>query len=193
MFSGIIEQLGEVAELRKKGKLFRLKVKAKQLMNDLKVGDSVSVNGVCLTVVDILRELLEFDLLNETATKTNLGILKTGEKVNLERALKVGERISGHFVNGHVDCIGIIQKKIHKNDNLLINISFPPQFAKFVVNKGSIAVDGISLTIAENYSNYLGVYIIPHTFENSTLKFKGPSSKVNLEFDILAKINTSKP
>ncbi len=192
MFTGIIEQLGEVGGLRKLGKLFRLRVKSNGIIHDLKIGDSVSVNGVCLTVVKISGEFLEFDILNETATKTNLGILKVGEKVNLERALKVGERISGHFVNGHVDCMGIIRKKIYKNDNLLINISFPAQFAKFVVNKGSIAVDGISLTIAQNYANSLGVYIIPHTLKNSTLKFKGPSSTVNLEFDILAKISTSK-
>lgn len=189
MFSGIIEQLGQVVELRKKGKLFRLKIATKEVIRDLKIGDSVSVNGVCLTLVAQNAQFLEFDVLNETATKTNLGILKIGERVNLERALKTGDRISGHFVNGHVDCLGIIRKKIYKNDNLLINISFPDKFTKLVVNKGSIAVDGISLTIVENYSNTFGIYIIPHTLKNTTLNFKGPSNTVNLEFDILAKIN----
>lgn len=187
MFTGIIEELGKVKAMQRRGRNYSLRIEAKKIVDDLKIGDSVAVNGVCLTLVGEKQGSIEFDILSETASRTNLGRLKSAEQVNLERALKVGDRLSGHFVNGHIDCTGVIRSKAYRNNNLCFNINFPSQFIKFAVEKGSIAVDGISLTIAEIRGNSFSVYIIPHTLENTTLKFKGPSSSVNLEFDILLK------
>ncbi len=187
MFTGIIEELGKVKSIHKRGGIFRLRIGASKIPLDIKIGDSVSVNGVCLTVVLKLADGLEFDCVKETIEKSNLSKLKPNETVNLERALKVGDRISGHFVNGHVDCTGVILKKVSGNNNLMFSISFPAKFAKYLVEKGSVAVDGISLTIGQVRGNSFNVYIISHTLTNTNLQFKGPSSLVNLEFDILLK------
>ncbi|MBU2540980.1 MAG: riboflavin synthase [Candidatus Omnitrophica bacterium] len=187
MFTGIIEELGKVKALERRGRLFRLGIEAEKITQDIKIGDSISVNGVCLTLVAVENNLISFDVLNETVQRSNIGGLRTLENVNLERALKVGDRLSGHFVNGHIDCMGIIRKKTYKDNNLCYEISFPSEFSSYAVEKGSIAVDGISLTISQIRGGSFSVNVIPHTLVNTTLKFKGPSSKVNLEFDILLK------
>ena len=189
MFTGIIEELGVVKGISRKGQAMLLSVQADKVLPDTKIGDSIAVNGVCLTVVKIEGRLLSFDLLAETARLTNLGKLKPGEKVNLERSLKVGDRLSGHFVTGHIDCLGLIRNKSHKNGNPCFEITLKPEFLKFIVPKGSVSIDGISLTVVNKHSNAFTVYVIPHTLRDTTLSFKGPSSEVNIETDILAKYN----
>ena len=171
----------------KQGSNGLLEIKVNKVLEDTKIGDSVSVNGACLTAINKVRDFLSFEVMPETLSVTNLGSLKVSDKVNLERSLKLGDRLSGHFVTGHVDCIGIIRKKNYINNNLCFEIAIPVEFIHYILPKGSIAVDGISLTIVDKRSNTFTVYIIPHTLKNTTLGFKGPSDKVNIEFDILAK------
>ena len=187
MFSGIIEELGEVKKISRSGNYTLLEIKSSVACQDVKIGDSISVNGVCLTIVGKKENFLSFEAMPETLKITNLGLLKIGDKVNLERALKIGGRLSGHFVSGHVDCLGIIRKKSFVNNNLAFEIAIPQELMSDIILKGSIAVDGISLTIAAKKSNTFSVYIIGHTLKNTTLGFKGPSDKVNIELDLLAK------
>ena len=187
MFSGIVEELGEVKSIFRQAKIARIEIKALKVLEDVKIGDSICVNGVCLTVVRKGTESLFFEAIPETLKVSNLGLLKIKDKVNLERSLKVGDRLSGHFVSGHIDCIGLIRSKKYLGNNLCFQIAFPAQFMKYIIPKGSVAIDGISLTIGEKKSNTFSVYIIPHTLKNTTLSFKGPSDEVNIEFDILAK------
>jgi len=187
MFTGIVEELGQVRGVSRRTKNTFLEISAKKIWESLNIGDSVSVNGACLTLVKKDRERLFFEVMPESAKTANLGSLKISEKVNLERSLKLGDRLSGHFVTGHVDCIGIIRKKYFRQNNLCFEIAIPKEFSKFCLPKGSVAVDGISLTLAGKTASVLIVYIIPHTFKNTTLGLKGQASKVNVEFDILAK------
>ena len=187
MFTGIIEELGLVKTISKRGNIALIEIKAEKVLADTKIGDSISINGVCLTVVKKDKDSLSFEAMPETMKSTNLGIIKACELVNLERSLMVGERLSGHFVTGHIDCIGIIRKRCYINSNLSFQIAIPKEFIKYCIPRGSVAVDGISLTLAEHKSNTFGVYIIPHTLKNTTLDFRRASDKVNIEFDILAK------
>ncbi|MDD2689385.1 MAG: riboflavin synthase [Candidatus Omnitrophica bacterium] len=187
MFTGIVEELGEVKNILKRGNITLFEIRAPKIAQDTNIGNSICVNGACLTVVKNNSGILTFEAIPETFRVTNLSSLKLLDKVNLERSLKVGERLSGHFVMGHIDCLGTIRDKKYARGNLCFEISIPVKFLRYCLPKGSIAVDGISLTIAEKRSNILSVYIIPHTLKNTTLGFKGPSDKVNIEFDILAK------
>lgn len=187
MFSGIVEELGEVKRISRQGVIAVFEIKADKALDETKIGGSISVNGACLTVIKIEKDILSFEAMPETLKITNLGSLKLSDKVNLERSLKIGDRLSGHFVTGHIDCIGIIRRKNYSGGNLCFEIAVPPKFICYVLPKGSIAVDGISLTIQDKKSSAFFIYIIPHTFKNTTLGFKGPSDKVNIEFDILAK------
>jgi riboflavin synthase len=187
MFTGIVEELGVVKRISRKGNVALIEIKAQETLGNTKIGDSLAINGVCLTVVEINQDFFAFETIPETLKITNLGSLKIGEKVNLERSLKVGDRISGHFVLGHIDCLGIIRKKGYLSGNLAFEIAIPAEFIKYCLPKGSVAIDGISLTIADRKSNTFSVYIIPHTLKNTTLNFKGSSDKVNLEFDLLVK------
>lgn len=191
MFTGIIEELGVVKAISRKGAVTVLAVKAQMCAQDVKVGDSIAVNGVCLTAVKIENDSLSFELLEETLKLTNLGKLKIKEKVNLERSLKIGDRLSGHFVTGHIDCAGVIRNKTHILGNLCFEIAVPKEFLKFIVPKGSISLDGISLTVVNRRSDTFSVYIIPHTLRNTTLSLKGPSALLNIECDILAKYKIS--
>ena len=187
MFTGIIEELGTVKDIIKRQGIAVFQVKADRVLEDIQIGGSIAVNGVCLTIIERNRDYLGFEVMAETMKSTNLGQAKVSHKVNLERALKVGQRLSGHFVTGHVDCIGLVRKRTHRAGNLCFEIAVSQEFMKYVLPKGSVAVDGISLTIAGKRANLFTVNIIPHTFANTTLGFKGPSEKVNIEFDILAK------
>lgn len=187
MFTGIIEELGEVKSISRRARITLLEVRADKVLEDTRIGDSISVNGVCLTVIKKDSGFLSFEVMPQTLSETNLRFLGIKDKVNLERALKLGERLSGHFVTGHIDCIGIIRVKNYSGDNLIFEIIVPDKFMRYILDKGSVAVDGISLTIAGRKSNTFSVYIIPHTLKNTTLGFKGPSDKVNIEFDILTK------
>lgn len=187
MFSGIIEELGQIRKILKGSRNTILEIKTDIVLEDTKIGDSIAVNGVCLTVVKKENSSLTFEVMTETLKITNLGSEHLLGKVNLERGLKVGDRLSGHFVTGHVDCIGIIRRKTYINNNLCFEITVPIGFMRYCIPKGSIAIDGISLTLVNKRSNIFSIYIIPHTLKNTTLGFKGPSDKVNVEFDILAK------
>ena len=187
MFSGIIEELGEVKNISRQNFASVIKIKADKVIEGTNPGDSISVNGVCLTVIKKEPEALSFEAIPETLKITNLGRLSISHKVNLERSLRMGDRVSGHFVTGHVDCLGLIRRKTRVGGNLGFEIAVPPRFHKFILPKGSIAVDGISLTIADKKSAAFSVYVIPHTLKNTTLGFKGASDRVNIEFDILAK------
>ncbi|MEW5758441.1 MAG: riboflavin synthase [Candidatus Omnitrophota bacterium] len=189
MFTGIIEELGTIKSVRKTGMVTILEVgnSFKLFPTDIKIGDSISVNGVCLTVVRKDKDSFSFEVMNETLKLTNLNEISIGKQVNLERALKVGDRLSGHFVTGHIDCLGIIRKKVYIDKNLCFEINIPHKFICYVASKASIAIDGISLTVVGVRQNNFTVYIIPHTLKNTTLNFKGPSDKVNIECDILAK------
>lgn len=187
MFSGIIEELGVVQNLSRRSKITLIQIQADKCAKDVLIGDSIAINGVCLTLIENERGLLGFEVMQETISVSNLGILKIGEKVNLERALKMGDRVSGHFVTGHIDCMGLVRAKTYRNDNLCFEIAVPIKFMRFCLPKGSIAIDGVSLTIMEKKPATFCVYIIPHTLKNTAFMFKGPSAKVNVEFDILAK------
>ncbi len=187
MFSGIIEELGRVTKISRRGNIASFEIQAGKVLEDTKIGDSIAVNGACLTVTKKAQRCLTFEAIPETLKVTDLGRLRISDEVNLERSLKVGERLSGHFVYGHIDCIGIIRQKKYSAGNLCFEVAVPVQFARYILPKGSISVDGISLTIRDKFSNIFSVYIIPYTLKNTTLGFKGPSDKVNIEFDILAK------
>jgi riboflavin synthase len=191
VFTGIVEELGSVKSFTKQGKVYRLAIEAHVVFEGTKIGDSIAVNGVCLTVVTLDKPVIIFEVMPETAQITTLGRIRVSDKVNLERSLKAGDRVSGHFVLGHVDCAGVIRTKGYIGENLSFDISIGQEFAAYVIPKGSIAVDGISLTIARKKANAVSVYIIPHTLKNTTLGLKGPSDRVNIEFDILAKRNAS--
>lgn len=187
MFSGIIEELGIVKKISRSGNNTVLEIQADKTLEDTKIGDSIAVNGSCLTLIKKNRDSLSFEVMPETLKVTNLGSFGISDKVNLERSLKIGDRLSGHFVSGHIDCLGLIRKKNYVAGNLSFEIAVPGKFLGCILPKGSIAIDGISLTIVDKKSNTFTVYIIPHTLKNTTLGFKGPSDQVNLEFDILAK------
>ncbi|MDD5692206.1 MAG: riboflavin synthase [Candidatus Omnitrophica bacterium] len=187
MFSGIVEELGKIRRISRSGRSALLEIAAQKTLQNTKIGESIAVNGVCLTVVELKKDSLVFEVMPETLKGTNLASLKISEQVNLERSLKVGERISGHFVTGHIDCVGIVRRKGLRNGNLEFVVAVPASFMRYCLPKGSVSLDGISLTLADKRNDTFSVYIIPHTLKNTTLSFKGPSDKLNVEFDILAK------
>lgn len=187
MFTGIIEELGVVRNISKRGDYTVFEIGAKLILEDIKIGDSVAVNGACLTVVKCKKDSLFFDCMQETLTLTNLGKLRISDAINLERALKVGDRLSGHFVSGHIDAKASIRKKSFVKNNLCFEIVIPKGLNKYIVAKGSIAIDGISLTLSDIRASSFLVYVIPHTVKNTTLKYKDAGSVVNIEVDLLAK------
>jgi len=191
MFSGIVEELGQVKNLSRRGNFSLLEIRAEKIRGDIKVGDSVLVNGACLTAVENKEGILGFEVMPETLKITNLGSIRVCDYVNMERSLKVGDRLSGHFVLGHIDCLGIIRKKGYLKGNFCFEINVPTEFMHLIVPKGSVAIDGISLTVAQRRASSFEVYIIPHTLKSTTLNLKGPSDKVNVEFDILLKKQNS--
>ena len=186
MFTGIIQEKGIVKKIVRKERGYSIVIKANIVGKDLNVGGSIAVNGVCLSLVK-KKDLLVFDIVLNTYKNTNLKRLKPGSVVNLEEALKAGDDISGHIVSGHVDT----ERKVLKNQKLtsgwILDIEFLSKDKGFIVPKGSIAIDGISLTIGELARNYFRTFIIPHTLENSTLFFKKSGDYVNVEFDVMAK------
>ena len=188
MFTGIIEELGAVETLETRPAGARLKVCCAAVLADLGIGASIAVNGVCLTAVDRRPESFSADLAPETLRLTNLGDLRAGSRVNLERPLSPNGRLSGHIVQGHVDGSGeFLSLEALGEDNWWLRIRVPAGLDPFLVHKGSIAIDGISLTIAALEGDTLGVTIIPHTIRNTTLGAYRPGARVNIECDILAK------
>lgn len=186
MFTGIIEECGEVIGLEpvKTGAVLWVK---SSFAHEVTIGESVANNGACLTATEVENGILRFDLLHETLRLTNLGDLSPGDPVNLERSLRIGDRLSGHFVQGHVDaCAPILAYETVGHDHRF-SVSLPPEFAHLIVHKGSICVNGISLTVAELHRDHFVLWIIPHTHEVTSLKSVKVGSRVNLEFDLLAK------
>jgi len=188
MFTGIIEELGTVESILTRSAGARLKVRAATVMSDMAEGASVAVNGVCLTAVDIRPDSFSADLAPETLRRSNLGALRAGSRVNLERPLSPTSRLSGHIVQGHVDGTGtFLSLEALGDENWWLRIRVPSELDPFLVYKGSIAIDGISLTIAALEGDVLSVTIIPHTYRNTTLGGYRSDANVNLECDVLAK------
>ena len=188
MFTGIIEELGTVAAMETRPTGARLAIRCAAVLDDLKEGASIAVSGVCLTALDPRPDGFSADVAPETLARTNLGALRAGSRVNLERPLSPGGRLSGHIVQGHVDGAGeFLSLDALGDDNWWLRVRIPAELDPFLVFKGSIAIDGISLTIAAIEAGVVSVTIIPHTFRNTTLGGYKPGAKVNIECDILAK------
>jgi riboflavin synthase len=186
MFTGLIEEVGTVVALRA-NEAGQLQMEAPSLARKVRVGDSVAINGCCLTVTSHDGAHLTFDLLQESLARTNLRNLQPGSSVNLELALTADAHLGGHFVQGHVDCAAAIAALEEIGADLRLEIELPPEFAHYVVCKGSIAVNGISLTVAEVLPKSFAVWIVPHTRAQTNLATARPGDLVNLEFDLLAK------
>lgn len=187
MFTGIVEEMGSVKALRRDATGARLTVSASTVLGNTALGDSISVNGVCLTVVEKSAAEFSADVALETLKVSNLGELRIGQQVNLERALQLSARIGGHLVTGHVDAVGRIREKRQEGNAWRIFIEAPGSALRYVIKKGSIAVDGISLTVAEAESTGFSVAMIPHTAKLTTLGFKAAGDSVNLETDVIGK------
>ncbi len=187
MFTGIIIELGETASLSRKQAGASLAVAAAALSHDAAIGDSIAINGACLTVVSRQGNILSFDLSDETLRSSNLGQLKPGDRVNLEPSLRADGKLGGHFVTGHVDAVGKIRSKNLVGDAFEITIEAPEKVTGLLVEKGSIAVDGISLTVVDVSADSFSVVIIPHTARLTTIGFKNAGATVNLEADIIGK------
>lgn len=187
MFTGLVEETGTVLGLVESKSTWRLRVRARKVLRGIKIGDSLAVNGCCLTVARKTATALEFDLLEETLRRTNLGELKSGSPLNFERSVARHARFGGHFVTGHIDCAGVVKTFKRAGKNFYLKVSFPGKFGGLVVEKGSIAMDGVSLTVAEAGRAWLAVWLIPHTLAVTNLHALRPGARVNLEFDLLAK------
>lgn len=187
MFTGIVEETGQVLAWAPRAPGWRLAVAARTAAEEAAVGDSIAVNGCCLTVVEVGAGELRFDILEETRRRTNFEALHPGAVVNLERSLRAGGKIGGHFVTGHIDAVGTIEAMERRGADTYLRVRHAPEFARLAVHKGSIAIDGISLTIAEANPASLAVWLIPHTLAVTNLRDRRVGSLVNLEFDLLAK------
>lgn len=198
MFTGIIEEIGQVKWIINQVDSMRLTIKANLVLKDIKLGDSIAVNGVCLTVTDYNQDSFSVDIMHETIKVTSLAVIKPGSILNLERALAVGGRLGGHFVSGHVDGIGIIKAVKPYANAIYYIIELDTNLIKYCLDKGSIAVDGTSLTIFGIADNKITLSLIPHTVKNSVLGQKIVGDKVNIECDMLGKyvvklLNEDKP
>ncbi|MFZ3130062.1 MAG: riboflavin synthase [Desulfosporosinus sp.] len=187
MFTGIIEELGIVRTLRLLPESGQLTVEGHKILKGTQTGDSIALNGVCLTVIRQSERDFTVDVMAETLAKTNLAELKSGSRVNLERALQLQTRLGGHLVSGHIDGVGNIRRITSWGIAQVYEISTPPTLLSYMLPKGSIAVDGISLTLIDVESEYFTVSLIPHTFEQTTLGLKGIGASVNLETDLIGK------
>ncbi len=187
MFSGIVEETGRIKALQYKDKTLILSVEAKAVLGGTKKGDSIALNGACLTVIDIKRGFFTAQAVGETLGKTSLGSLKVSDMVNLERALKVSDRISGHFVSGHVDRVCSVKNIVKDPSSWEIFVSAPDDFLQFFVEKGSVAINGISLTVAKIKPASFSVIVIPHTLKNTNIAVLKAGDKVNVEADIFGK------
>jgi riboflavin synthase len=187
MFTGLIEEIGTVLWIRATEKGTQLQIAAPGIAADVRKGDSIAVNGCCLTVASRRNEQITFDLLGETVSRTNLGALRRDNLVNLERALAVNGRLGGHFVQGHIDCTAPVLAFEETSAGFRLEIALPEDYARYVAEKGSIAVNGISLTIAEANNESFTTWIISQTRSSTNLKNAQPGDVMNLEFDVLAK------
>lgn len=187
MFTGIIEELGVIQEIKKSSKSSKLLIKANKVLENTNVGDSICTNGVCLTVTDLKANSFEADVMDETLRRSNLGDLTVGSKVNLERALTLESRLGGHIVSGHIDGVGEIISLVKEDNSTWVTVKAKSDILRYVVLKGSITIDGISLTVAYVDENVFKVSIIPHTAQETTLLNKSIGETVNLECDVISK------
>ena len=190
MFTGIVEGIGKIVKISKNTKTrssIQMTVNLGRHAKGLKIGQSVALNGVCLTATKLSKSNCIFEMIEETTRKTDLGNLKPGDIVNIERSLKAGDRLEGHFVLGHVDGVGIIKKIQNKPKEVQVWFEIPKKLSKYVVKKGSITIDGISLTVVDIKNNLASVCLIPHTMEITNFKIKNIGDKLNIETDILGK------
>jgi len=187
LFTGIIEEIGYVKRINQQSRSAQIEIKADKVLGDVAVGDSIAVNGVCLTVVTFDSQHFTADVMPETISKTNLRELKPGSPVNLERALQLGGRLGGHIVQGHVDAIGTIVEKQILEIAIIYRIATEPELLQYVVPKGSVAIDGVSLTVVDVFQDSFTVSLIPHTAHETVLGEKKPGDRVNLESDIIGR------
>ncbi|MEU6173345.1 riboflavin synthase [Streptantibioticus parmotrematis] len=187
MFTGIVEELGEVTAVENLGDSCRFTLRGPLVTEDAKHGDSIAVNGVCLTVVDTADGAFTADVMAETLKRSSLGALDVGTRVNLERPMALGGRLGGHLVQGHVDGTGTVLERVPGEHWEIVKVGLPQELSRYVVEKGSITVDGISLTVVDAAADYFTVSLIPTTLALTTLGIKQPGDPVNLEVDVLAK------
>ncbi|MER0444517.1 riboflavin synthase [Streptomyces sp. Edi4] len=187
MFTGIVEELGEVAAIETLGDASRFRLRGSQVTEGAKHGDSIAVNGVCLTVVVSGDGEFTADVMDETLKRSSLGALQVGSRVNLERPMAVGGRLGGHIVQGHVDGTGTVLARTPSENWEIVKIALPDDLSRYVVEKGSITVDGVSLTVVEAAADYFTISLIPTTLALTTLGIKQPGDPVNLEVDVIAK------
>lgn len=188
MFSGIVETIGNITQSTKENECVTVSILPNMVFSDLKIGDSVSVNGVCLTVINIHQNIFDVAIVQETLHVTNLNNINKNTPVNLERSIKLSDRLGGHYVQGHIDCVGRIMD-IHdaSEGSIIITIQFPVQFKKYIVNKGYIALDGMSLTVIRVIDDLFTITLIPHTKKTTIAKEYKIGTTINIECDILSK------
>lgn len=187
MFTGLVEELGVVSAVRFGLDSAVLVIRAVEVLKDAEIGDSIAVNGVCLTVTGLRDGEFSADVMAETLKRTNLGKLRPGDRVNLERALRLGDRLGGHLVSGHIDGVGTIIRQERHGIATVTTITAPPEVMRYIIKKGSVAVDGVSLTVVDFDHNSFRVSLIPHTAGATTLGYKGVGDLVNLEGDLIGK------
>ncbi len=187
MFTGIVESMGTVVRVLRRGGGARLEVRAPQILPEVKIGDSVAVNGACVTVTDRVEDTFACDLVPETLARTNLGTLQPGEEVNLELPMRAGGRLDGHIVQGHVDVVGTIRSRRRVGAQEMLEVTVPFELTRYLASKGSVSVEGVSLTIMDVNKDRFRVALIPHTVETTTLGKKIQGSAVNVEVDVISK------
>ena len=187
MFTGLVEDIGTVKKMDRRGEFMNLSIESNFDLTETKIGDSISIDGVCLTVVELSQRSFRVEVSSETVQRTNLRIMKEGQRVNLERALRLSDRLGGHLVLGHVDGTGTIQEIAEDANSIRMKISASRSIMKYIIEKGSVAIDGISLTVNECSENEFGINIIPHTAGATTLVGKRVGDSINIENDIIGK------
>lgn len=187
MFTGLVEELGQVKRIDRGVKSVRLTVSAKKILSDVKLGDSIAVNGACLTVVEYSNNWFTADVMPETVARTALAGLKAGDTVNLERTLRIGDRLGGHIVSGHIDGVGTISAREQNDNAVIVRIQAGSNIMRYIVEKGSISIDGTSLTVVDFGEDWFTVSLIPHTAGHTTVGLKKVGEVVNLEADIIGK------
>jgi riboflavin synthase len=187
MFTGIIQGLGTIDRIAKRNKGFEFFIKPDFTLNDPEIGESIAVNGVCLTATTISTDFFSVDVSPESLSRSTLQYLKRGDRVNLERALRLSDRLGGHIVSGHVDCMGKVERIRTEGDFIIYTFSVPHRYDRYLVEKGSVAIDGISLTVNSCGTGTFSVSIIPHTAASTTLQFRKQGDWCNMEFDIIGK------
>jgi riboflavin synthase len=187
MFTGIVEEIGKIKSVLGGTNALRLEIEAKKVLTNLRVSESININGACQTVIEVKKSSFAVEAVEETLRKTNLGQLRNGDWVNLERSLGLSDRLSGHIVTGHIDCVGKIISIERKQKSLIFKVSIPLQFSSYIVEKGSISLEGVSLTMVNVFPDAISGSIIPFTYENTNFKYKKENDLVNVEFDIIGK------